>query len=223
MLSNTTVNTLRAHYMWNEVATLPVVRGVPQEVRPSVTTGQNWTSPQFFPRTRIQIFDTFYKTVGRHDLKFGGDYTYAMHAYDAHFYESGYWQFSTDAAFNAQHADDVADRRSSSRRPAYYDYNSHILAAYVQDDWRVADRLRLNLGLRYDLDTNLRMNDVYAQVLSDPAYTGLDNFVSNDRGTDADNFQPRFGVTYDITRRRHDWWRAPAGASTSPAIVTTSA
>ena len=80
VLSNTTVNTLRAHYMWNEVATLPVVRGVPQEVRPSVTTGQNWTSPQFFPRTRIQIFDTLYKTAGRHDLKFGGDYTYA----DAH-------------------------------------------------------------------------------------------------------------------------------------------
>ena len=42
-----------------------------------------------------------------------------------------------------------------------YDYNSHILAAYAQDDWRVTDRLRLNLGLRYDLDTNLRMNDVY--------------------------------------------------------------
>jgi hypothetical protein len=48
VLSNSTVNTLRAHYMWNEVATVPVTLGVAQEVRPSVTTGQNWTSPQFF-------------------------------------------------------------------------------------------------------------------------------------------------------------------------------
>jgi hypothetical protein len=197
VLSNTTVNTLRAHYMWNEVATLPVVRGVPQEVRPSVTTGQNWTSPQFFPRTRIQIFDTLYKTAGRHDLKAGADYTYAMHTYDAHFYESGYWQFSTDAAFNAN-TPTTWPIAFIQQTTGVYDYNSHILAAYVQDDWRVADRLRLNLGLRYDLDTNLRMNDVYARVLSDPAYKGLENFVSNDRGTDADNFQPRIGVTYDI-------------------------
>ncbi|MBA2355865.1 MAG: TonB-dependent receptor, partial [Acidobacteria bacterium] len=197
VLSNSTVNSLRAHYMWNEVATLPVTLGVPQEVRPSVTTGQNWTSPQFFPRTRIQVFETLYKTAGRHDLKFGTDYTYARHAYDAHFYESGYWQFATDAAF---------DRNVASTWPiafiqqttGLYEYNSHIIAAYAQDDWRVTDRLRLNLGLRYDLDTNLRMNDVYADVLSNPAYAGLERFVSADRGTDANNVQPRLGVTYDV-------------------------
>ena len=197
VLSNSSVNTFRVHYMWNEVATVPVTLGVAQVVRPSVTTGQNWTSPQFFPRTRIQIFETFYKTAGRHDLKFGGDYTYAKHTYEAHFYESGYWQFGTDAPF---------DRGNSATWPiafvqqtnGTYDYNSHILAAYAQDDWRVSDRLRLNLGLRYDLDTNLRMNDVYRQVLADPAYRGLDNFVSNDRGTDANNLQPRLGVTYDV-------------------------
>lgn len=197
VLSNTTVNTLRAHYMWNEVSTVPVVRGMPQEQRPSVTVGQNTTAPQFFPRTRVQIFDTLYKTAGNHDLKFGGDWTYAMHGYDANFFESGAWQFTTDAPF---------DRNNQAtwpinfvqQTPGYYQYNSHIFAAYVQDDWRVADRFRVNLGLRYDLDTNLRMNDVYAQILQDPAYAGIANFVSNDRGTDANNIQPRFGMTYDI-------------------------
>lgn len=198
VLSNTTVNTLRAHYMWNEVATLPVTRGVAQEVRPSVTTGQNWTSPQFFPRTRIQVFETLYATLGRHDLKFGGDYTYAKHAYDAHFYESGYWQFTTDAPFSAANPATwpIAFVQQTT---GLYRYNSHIIAAYAQDDWRVAARLRVNLGLRYDLDTNLRMNDVYRQVLADPAYRGLDRFVTADRGTDADNVQPRIGVTYDVT------------------------
>lgn len=197
VLSNSTVNSLRAHYMWNEVATIPVTIGVPQEVRPSVTTGQNWTSPQYFPRTRIQIFETLYKTAGRHDLKFGADYTYAKHTYDAHFYESGYWQFATDAPF---------DRNVAATWPiafiqqttGLYHYNSHIIAAYVQDDWRVSDRVRLNLGVRYDLDTNLRMNDVYRNVLANPAYAGLDRFVSNDRGTDANNVQPRLGLTYDV-------------------------
>jgi hypothetical protein len=197
VLSNTTVNTLRAHFMWNEVATVPVTLGVPQEQRPSVTTGQNTTAPQFFPRTRLQIFETLYKTAGRHDLKFGGDYTYARHGYEAHFFESGAWQFSTDVPF---------DRNVQSTWPINfvqqtngdYRYNSHILAAYAQDDWRVADRIRLNLGLRYDLDTNLRMNDVYASILTNPAYAGIERFVSNTRGTDANNLQPRLGVTYDV-------------------------
>ena len=61
VLSNTTVNTLRGHYMWNEVATLPVSFG-PGEVRPSVTTGQNFTAPQYFPRTRLQLFETLFMT-----------------------------------------------------------------------------------------------------------------------------------------------------------------
>jgi hypothetical protein len=197
VLSNSTVNTLRAHYMWNEVATVPVTLGVAQEVRPSVTTGQNWTSPQFFPRTRLQIFETLYRSAGRHDLKLGGDYTYAKHTYEAHFYESGYWQFTTDAPFNRanQATWPIAFVQQTN---GIYDYNSHIIAAYAQDDWRVSDRLRLNLGLRYDLDTNLRMNDVYGTVLGDPAYAGLANFVSADRGTDSDNIQPRLGATYDV-------------------------
>jgi hypothetical protein len=197
VLSNTTVNTLRAHYMWNEVSTVPVVEGMPQEQRPSVTIGQNTTAPQFFPRTRIQIFDTFYKTAGRHDLKFGGDYTYAKHGYEAHFFESGAWQFSTDAPFD-RNVTSTWPINFVQQTPGNYQYNSHIIAAYAQDDWRVADRVRLNLGVRYDLDTNLRMNDVYASILSNAAYAGIDAFVSNERGTDADNLQPRLGITYDV-------------------------
>ena len=60
VLTNSAVNTLRAHYMWNEVATTPMVIGEPEIRRPSVTYGQNWTAPQFFPRTRVQLFETFY-------------------------------------------------------------------------------------------------------------------------------------------------------------------
>lgn len=198
VLSNNTVNTFRAHFMWNEVATLPNVLGVAQEVRPSVTTGQNWTSPQFFPRTRFQIFETLYTTRGDHDLKFGFDWTHARHGYEAHFYESGYWQFATDAPFNPS-SDATWPFAFVQQTNGNWNYNSNILAAYVQDDWRLSDRFRVNLGLRYDLDTNLRMNDVYEQVLADPAYAGIENFVSNDRGNDYDNIQPRLGFTWDVS------------------------
>lgn len=199
VISQNMVNTLRAHWMWNEVATLPVSFG-PGEVRPSVTTGQNFTAPQYFPRTRLQLFETLFVTRGRHDFKFGGDYTYAKHRYEAHFYENGQWQFGTDAAFNR---DNPATWPFAfvQQTNGLYNYDSHILAAYVQDDWRVSNRLTINLGLRYDLDTNLRMNGIYEQVLSQPQYAGLGNFVSADRGNDYDNIQPRLGFTYDISGR----------------------
>ncbi|MCA1586103.1 MAG: TonB-dependent receptor [Acidobacteria bacterium] len=139
VLSQNLVNTLRAHWMWNEVATLPVSFG-PGEVRPSVTSF-NRDNPATFPFAFVQ------QTNG------------------------------------------------------LYQYDSHIVAAYAQDDWRLSDRLTVNLGLRYDLDTNLRMNGIYEQVLGDPQYAGLENFVSRDRGNDADNLQPRLGLTYDISGR----------------------
>jgi hypothetical protein len=199
VISQNVVNTLRAHWMWNEVATLPVSFG-PGEVRPSVTTGQNFTAPQFFPRTRLQLFETLFMTRGRHDFKFGGDWTYAKHAYEAHFYENGQWQFGTDAPFNATNPA-TWPFAFVQQTNGTYEYDSHIIAAYAQDDVRVSDRLTLNLGLRYDLDTNLRMNGIYGQVLGQPQYAGLENFVTSDRGNDYDNIQPRLGFTYDISGR----------------------
>ncbi len=55
-----------------------------------------------------------------------------------------------------------------------------------------------NLGLRYDLDPTLRLNDFYARALADPSLAGLGAFISPDRGTDANNLQPRIGATYDV-------------------------
>jgi hypothetical protein len=77
-------------------------------------------------------------------------------------------------------------------------YKSRQLALFVQDDWRAASRLRLNLGIRYDVDPTLRINDFYAQALADPALAGLRALVSGDRGTDTNNVQPRIGTTFDM-------------------------
>jgi hypothetical protein len=78
---------------------------------------------------------------------------------------------------------------------------------YVQDDWRITDRLTLNLGLRYEL--SLPWVDRFDKISNMDIDTDLNSpaFVSpGDRGegrfrralvrTDTNNFAPRVGFAY---------------------------
>jgi hypothetical protein len=196
ILSDRMVNTFRVHYLKQRVGNTPYSfeAGIN---RPSVQTGQRNISPQHFPKTKTTIFDTLYFNTPRHDLKVGGSFALSSTGFEAHFDEHGTWTFTTDAAFNA------ADPRTwpFSLRiglPGFREYQSNQLALFVQDTWRIADRLRLNLGVRYDLDTNLRNNEFYESLLDDPFYEGIDRFVSRDRGNDYSAIQPRLGFTWDM-------------------------
>jgi len=48
---------------------------------------------------------------------------------------------------------------TSITRPATYDEYSRTWGFFVQDDWRVSDKLTLNLGLRYELETPMVEKD----------------------------------------------------------------
>lgn len=196
VLGQNTVNTLRVHYLDHNLFTEPANFDL-QINRPSYTLGQNGVAPQYFPRKIGSFFETFYINTPRHDIKIGGEFTRASSNFEAHFTEHGQFTFLTDTPFNA------ADSRTwpftfVQQTPGLYNYSSNQIAAFVQDDWRVTDRLRLNLGLRYDLDTSLRQNDLYKDLLANPLYAGIENFVSADRGNDYNNLQPRLGATYDL-------------------------
>ena len=47
--------------------------------------------------------------------------------------------------------------------------------------------MRLNLGLRYDLDTNMRLQQFFEGLLGDPRFPGIERFISNDRGLRLNN------------------------------------
>lgn len=195
VISQSMVNTLRFQFMNHDLGTVPNSYDL-SIARPSASFGQDTTVPQDFPRRRYQLFDTFYVNRAAHDIKFGGDFEFAHHEYDAHFFQAGYFQFTTDAPFNA------TDTRTwpisfTMQTPGHWLFDSKSTNAFVADNWRVADRLRLNLGLRYHFDADLRLQEFYRGLLPDPRYRNLDRFVSNDRGNDYTNFQPRLGATYD--------------------------
>ena len=63
-------------------------------------------------------------------------------------------------------------------------------AGWLQDDWAISNRLTLNLGVRYDLLTNVFGNDV-----------ALAPFLEAGRPNDTNNIAPRLGFAYKLTDR----------------------
>lgn len=82
-----------------------------------------------------------------------------------------------------------------------------IFGAYVQDDWDVTSRLQINIGLRWDRESNM-FNNKYVtppkaaallRALPQTSYFAAEDFITD--GTDRpifDMFQPRIGFSYDI-------------------------
>ena len=198
-LSTRALNTLRVHWFAHISEGAPhTLDRTPGIQRPSVTTGQtvggDW---QVLSRARLTLFDAFHVSGVRHDVKLGGEISFATNELAAHFFEDGFFMFRSDAPFDSN-LQVTWPTSFQLQPPNLQTYRPRQLALFMQDDWRATTRLRLNLGLRYDLDPTLRINDFYEDRLRDPALAGLSGFVSADRGTDTNNLQPRLGATYDL-------------------------
>ncbi len=197
ILSDRKVNTFRVHGLWNDLRAVPNFFGLGVN-RPSFVWGQNVNFPQWFPERRLSFFDTLFITTSRHDIKVGGQFTWASDGVDGHFSENGVFTFNTDLPFD-QNIPATWPFSFSQRLPGVTNYSENYIAGFIQDTWNVHPRVRLNLGLRYDVNTDSRNNEFYEDFLLLPQNAGLDKFVSTgDRGTDADNFQPRFGAVWDV-------------------------
>lgn len=80
-------------------------------------------------------------------------------------------------------------------------FRTTAFSGYAQDEWRVTDRVTLNLGLRYEIDTPLtEVNGLLSNLLP-----GLGNFVVGSdelprlHDLDKNNFAPRVGFAYRVT------------------------
>jgi outer membrane receptor protein involved in Fe transport len=69
--------------------------------------------------------------------------------------------------------------------------NTHV-AGFIQDDWAVSSRVQLNLGLRYEIDTEVnnqsRVGELNPIVLP---------FVTAERRRDLNNLGPRVGFAWN--------------------------
>ncbi len=87
------------------------------------------------------------------------------------------------------------------------------IGLFVQDDWAVNDHLTLNLGLRWDYDSNTKNNDfetspeaaaalrnLAADPRIQPSFFDVEDYISDgdNRKADLKQFQPRIGFSYDV-------------------------
>ena len=178
---------------------------------PRITfTGFTIAGNRFFPRHGAQdiwmVRDDFtfsYEMRGRHDLRAGGEYqSYiddgnncqsCMGIIDARngpLPSPDQLQAWFPDAFNA----DTWNLAAISPLVRTYDigigdYTTHDvrpqIAAWVQDDWRVSQRLTFNLGVRYDISMNASGNDYE-----------IPNLHPAGQPDDTNNLQPRLGFAY---------------------------
>ncbi len=122
----------------------------------------------------FSIQPTLTQIFGDHTLKYGYDYRRLMENRTTNGYNAGRFLFTgtyTSPASNSsstivnQVGRDLAafllgipsaNANSFIEQAATYDVSSNYNGFFVQDDWRLSQKLTLNLGLRYELESGLK-------------------------------------------------------------------
>ncbi|MPZ16308.1 MAG: TonB-dependent receptor plug domain-containing protein [Luteitalea sp.] len=141
----------------------------------------------------VQIEDTLSWFVpgwhGDHDIKVGMQYQYSSNDFVSQDNFNGTFTFGGNDAFDAANPASYPERFSIRvPGPLTYFMKAHHFGAFVQDKWKVSDRLTLSVGARYDLEV------IPLREEANPAFTDVDDYP-----VDTNNLAPRVGLTYDLS------------------------
>jgi hypothetical protein len=168
---------------------------------------------------RNQFADTMTYTTGNHTVKFGGDINFVKDIINNLRFSGGEFNYTggvNTAGYFGGLSDFIIDYTnfrsalpgtnlcySSARAPGRcyggnfnqglgvlgLTMNTTDFNVFVQDDWRVTPKLTLNLGMRYEYQSN----PTNTATRINPALPQTANRVS-----DKNNFGPRLGFAYDV-------------------------
>ena len=174
----------------------------PQLTFPSIQAGASFRVPQQTKQRRLQFADTFTMVRGNHTLNIGGEIQRVDSGFDLGVFQQGRIELIEDFPDFDRNGDGRVDDNdllfAVTLRSAVPDRSLLIpnadntyFAAFVQDDWRVSPQFTLNLGLRYELDTNVKnmsgTDDLNPLILP---------FLRGQRSRDKNNLGPRVGFNY---------------------------
>lgn len=166
----------------------------------TLQTGANILSDLLGDGSVLELKDTFHWSRGAHELKVGASIQEAEDRSIIDTFDNGLFLYLTDDRslpfaylFGVGSSDVTVDTTR--------------YGAFVHDDWRVRPNLTVSLGLRYDLDTDGNNPDFSHPLFPD------------ERDTDDDNFQPRFGFSWDLSGDGVSVLRGGAGIFTGRYLL----
>jgi hypothetical protein len=170
---------------------------------PSVQDGGNFRIQQRTRQNRLQFRDNVSWTVGNHALKFGGEFQRLDTDAIFDLFGSGTIFLTEDFPTLDRNGDGRVDDRdipialtirsvAPNRPPTVPNIDNKFFAWYAQDDWKVTPRFTLNIGLRYELDTNTKDLSNFGDIFSI-----VRPFLSGARRKDRNNFAPRIGFNWN--------------------------
>lgn len=224
VIGATRVNTATFHYdnfdnlippfPQNAATTNPPLNSTNELIFPDLADGANFNLPQATHLDRYQLRDSFGWTLGKHALRLGGEFQHYTANGEINVFGSGtviltsnfgFADLNNDGKINDLDIPLAVGLKSSAPVtpvpiPTVFD---SYLAGYVQDDWRVSPRLTLNLGLRWEYDSNLTGNSSdhgpcpsLTQQPTKPC-TWMANIIDLKRTPDKKDFGPRIGFAFD--------------------------
>jgi hypothetical protein len=176
------------------VAGLPTI-----EVGGFALSGTWHNRPQAIsPNPYWDVQESLSYLVGKHSLKFGGEFAHIEADSNIPDYGRGRVNFPDLTSFFAGSPSSAKALVGNPTRRMLWTNTS----AFVQDDWRMSQRFTLNLGLRYEYFSPIKeANNLWANF--DPAApNGLIQQGSPGENTlwqpNRGNFSPRVGFAYDL-------------------------
>lgn len=161
------------------------------------TMGTSQTAPQFLALNTFQLVDNVTWSRGRHNMRFGVNVIRWYNNQDAPFQIGGTYQFTSIDNFVRNIPNNFEGMLPASSARRYWRQN--LIGLYVQDDFDVAPRLTLNLGLRYEFittPTEKRGNISTFRDLLGTQFTVGPPMFENPSLT---NFAPRAGFAWSPT------------------------
>ena len=195
------VNALSASVSTFLNETLPVSTG-PQLTFPSLQDGASFRMPQETQQTRIQIAEHATWVRDAHSVRLGGEVQRVSSTLSLGVFREGRIEFVEDFPGFDHTGDGRIDDNDllfavtlRSGKPneslELPDTDNTHVAGFVQDDWSVSNQLQLNLGLRYEIDT-----EVNNQSRAGELNPIVQPFVTGERQRDLNNVSPRIGFAW---------------------------
>jgi len=191
----------------NTGVTNPVLQGVPNvRIDGFTELGGFHNFPKLVGPDNVYDFvDQVSNLRGKHALKFGGEFR--VDKVDQGTYRGGRGRirFQNDFSFTGETplqsflAGTPKSTSILAGDPVRH-MTQNLFAGFFQDDWRIAKRVTLNLGLRYELQgVPSEENDQLGNFEPSVGLEQVGKNIGSLYKKDATNFAPRVGVAWDVT------------------------